>query len=48
MFVISKPTTIPFRMVSNKRIVSELGFVAQFTFDEGIKETVDWYIKNHS
>lgn len=44
----SKPTTIPFRMVSNKRIVSELGFVPQFTFEEGIKETVDWYIKNHS
>ena len=44
----SKPTTIPFRMVSNKRIVSELGFNPQFTFNQGIKETVDWYIKNHS
>jgi GDP-L-fucose synthase len=44
----SKPTTIPFRMVSNQRIVNELGFVPQFTFDEGIKETVNWYIAKNS
>lgn len=44
----SKPTTIPFRMVSNQRIVNELGFVPQFTFDEGIQETVNWYIAKNS
>ena len=44
----SKPTTIPFRMVSNERIVNELGFKNVYTFEEGIKETVDWYLKNES
>jgi GDP-L-fucose synthase len=39
----SKPTTIPFRMVSTKRITDELGFHPTFTFDEGIEKTVNWY-----
>jgi GDP-L-fucose synthase len=42
----SKPTTIPFRMVSTERINKELGFIPKYTFEEGIKETVEWYIKN--
>jgi len=42
----SKPTTIPFRMVSTERINKELGFIPNYTFEEGIKETVEWYIKN--
>jgi len=42
----SKPTTIPFRMVNTERINKELGFVPDYTFEEGIKETVEWYIKN--
>jgi|TARA_R110001592_G_scaffold60133_4_gene182826 GDP-L-fucose synthase len=40
----SKPTTIPFRMVSTKRIQDELGFKPNYTFKEGIKETVEWYL----
>jgi GDP-L-fucose synthase len=43
----SKPTTIPFRMVSTERITKELGFVPKFSFDEGIDKTVDWYKKNY-
>jgi GDP-L-fucose synthase len=43
----SKPTTIPFRMVSTERLEKELGFVAEFSFDEGIEKTVDWYTKNY-
>ena len=43
----TKPTTIPFRMVSTDRINNELGFKPKWTFEEGIKNTVDWYIKNH-
>jgi GDP-L-fucose synthase len=39
----SKPTTIPFRMVSTDRIRDELGFKPSYTFEEGIKETIDWY-----
>ena len=42
----SKPTTIPFRMVSTERLNNELGFTPDYTFEEGIKETVEWYIEN--
>lgn len=41
----SKPTTIPFRAVSTDRIKNELGFEPTYTFEEGIKETIDWYKK---
>jgi len=41
----TKPTTIPFRMVSTERLKSELGFVPSYSFDEGIKETIEWYVK---
>ena len=44
----TKPTTIPFRMINNKRIVSELGFKPEYTFADGIKETVDWFTANNS
>jgi len=43
----SKPTTIPFRMVSTERLTNELGFEPTYTFEEGIKETVKWYKENH-
>ena len=42
----SKPTTIPFRMVSTDRIKNELGFKPMYTFEQGIRKTVDWYLKN--
>jgi dTDP-D-glucose 4,6-dehydratase len=34
-------------MVSTERLDKELGFVPEFSFDEGIEKTVDWYIKNY-
>ena len=43
----TKPTTIPFRMVSTERLTNELGFVPSYTFEEGIKETVTWYKENY-
>ena len=43
----SKPTTIPFRMVSTDRIENELGFKPSYTFEEGMRETVNWYIKEN-
>jgi GDP-L-fucose synthase len=42
----SKPTTIPFRSVDTKRIQNELGFIPDYTFEEGIKETVEWYLQD--
>lgn len=43
----SKPTTIPFRMVSTDRINKELGFNPQYTFKQGIEETINWYKSNN-
>jgi nucleoside-diphosphate-sugar epimerase len=43
----SKPTTIPFRMVSTDKITNELGFKPQYTFEEGLKETIDWFKENN-
>ncbi len=43
----TKPTTIPFRMVSTDRIQNELGFKSKWTFEEGIQKTVNWYLENH-
>ena len=41
-----KPTTIPFRMVSTERLEKELGFEKEYTFEQGIAETVEWYLNN--
>jgi nucleoside-diphosphate-sugar epimerase len=43
----SKPTTIPFRMVSTERITNELGFKPDYTFEDGMRETVEWYLENN-
>ena len=43
----SKPTTIPFRMVSTKKLEEELGFKKEYSFEEGIRETVEWYLENN-
>ena len=39
----SKPTTIPFRSCSTERIETELGFKPDYTFEQGISETLEWY-----
>jgi GDP-L-fucose synthase len=39
----TKPTTIPFRMASTERIRTELGFEPDYTFEEGMRETIEWY-----
>jgi GDP-L-fucose synthase len=42
----SKPTTIPFRSCSTERIQKELGFKPNYTFADGIRETVNWFLEN--
>jgi len=42
----SKPTTIPFRAVSTERIQNELGFEPTYSFEEGMRETINWYKEN--
>ncbi len=44
----TKPTTIPFRAVSVDRIKNELGFTPDYTFKDGLKETIDWYLQNET
>ena len=43
----SKPTTIPFRACSTERIKTELGFKPDYTFEKGMKETIEWYENNY-
>jgi len=39
----SKPTTIPYKVSSIERLEKELGFKPDYTFEQGIKETTEWY-----
>ena len=39
----TKPTTIPFKLSNIDRIKSELKFKPDYSFYQGIKNTVDWY-----
>jgi len=39
----SKPTTIPFRMVDTSKAKEVLGFEPQFTLEEGLRDTAEWY-----
>ncbi|MEG1637889.1 MAG: dTDP-glucose 4,6-dehydratase [Cellulosilyticaceae bacterium] len=32
--------------IDNSKITSELGWSPSYTFEEGIKETIEWYLKN--
>ena len=42
----TKPTTIPFRSFNIDRITKELGFKPKYSFEDGLRETIDWY-KEH-
>jgi GDP-L-fucose synthase len=41
----TKPTTIPVRMVDCSKARRELGFEPTISLQEGLKDTVDWYIQ---
>jgi len=32
--------------IDNTKITTELGWSPEYTFEQGIKETIDWYLKN--
>lgn len=42
----SKPTGDPVRILSMKRAKSLLGFKAKVSLEEGIKKTVEWYLRS--
>ena len=43
----SKPDGQPRRKLSTNRAKKELGFEAKTDFPQGLKESINWYIKNH-
>lgn len=42
----SKPTMIPSKMVSIEKARCKLGYQPQYTLEEGIRETIQWYREN--
>ena len=44
----TKPDGQPRRMLDVERAKVEFGFIAGTPFDDGLKSTIDWYIKNKS
>ncbi len=48
VFDSSKPTKIPYRAVSIEKAQSLLGFKPLITLDEGVKDTVEWYLSHKS
>ena len=32
--------------IDNTKITSELGWAPKYTFEQGMKETIDWYLEN--
>jgi len=46
IFDMSKPTAIPFRMVDTAKAKSIIGFEPEVSLENGLKDTVEWYILN--
>ena len=43
---ISKPDGQPRRMLDTSKARQEFGFKARTKFENGLKATIDWYLKN--
>lgn len=44
----SKPNGQPRRKLDTSRAKAEFGFEAKTTFEDGLRETINWYVKNHA
>ncbi len=44
----SKPDGQPRRMLDTSRAQKEFGFKAKTSFEDGLKKTIDWYLKNQT
>ncbi len=47
-FNVSRPTTIPLRMVDSSKAKRILGFEPQVSLEEGLRDTVEWYFANRA
>ena len=46
VFDTSKPNGQPRRQLDTRRAQERFGFRARTSFDEGLKQTVDWYLRS--
>ncbi len=44
----SKPDGQPRRCLDTSKASREFGFKAKTNFDEGLKKTIEWYVKNYT
>ncbi len=44
----TKPNGQPRRMLDTTKAIQEFGFKAEVNFDEGLKKTIEWYVKENS
>lgn len=42
----SKPDSQPRRMLDTSKALREFGFKAKTNFEDGLKKTIDWFIKS--
>ena len=45
---ITKPDGQPRRCLDTSRAEKEFGFRVKYKFEEGLKRTIDWYVKTRS
>ena len=44
---VSKPDGQPRRLLNVLKAKKEFGFKAEMSLEEGLRKTIDWYLKNH-
>lgn len=47
-YLSDKPTTIKFRVLDCSKVKKMLGWQLQYSIEEGVKKTTEWWIKNRS
>jgi GDP-L-fucose synthase len=45
---LSRPDGQPRRQLDVTRAKEEFGFEAEMSFEQGLKETIDWYVRNRT
>lgn len=45
-YIQDKPTTIKFRALDCAKVKKVLGWTPQYTIEEGVRKTTEWWIEN--